>query len=298
MPAFIHRRAEHLLAKNPKMEKSTAFAIATQQGHALGKNPKKYGTKGGKAEAKAKYDKPKKEYVKTPNPGGLETPKLKPMKKKASLGSVLVGIMKEATSVPDSPYLLDQIGKEPKIRPTSAVAPKEKHRVKQAMIPSAGEGPGGGGIAEAAKKLQTSQKIGVPKIEQPKVKPLTAKLAFAVSQYSGTMGPSKFVNYASGQVPFRNPMLRNAGASNEELAMAQKEMKKKTKGWTPLTKVSAMLDELAKLNAIQSPEAQITSSQKVGAPKTTAPPGPSIAQIAKPVGFGRPQPGATKSGAI
>ena len=76
MPAWIHDRAQHLLAKNPDMDKSKAFAIATQQGHSLGKTPKKYGTKSGRQEAKAKYDKPKKEYVKTPNPGKLETPKL------------------------------------------------------------------------------------------------------------------------------------------------------------------------------------------------------------------------------
>jgi hypothetical protein len=76
MPAWIHNRAEHLLAKNPSMNKSMAFAIATQQGHKLGKTPKGFGTKKGKQEAKAKYDKPKKEYVKTPNPGGLESPKL------------------------------------------------------------------------------------------------------------------------------------------------------------------------------------------------------------------------------
>lgn len=85
MPAFIHDRAQHLLAKNPKMSKSQAFAIATQQSHALGKSPKGYGTKQGKQEAKAKYDKPRKEYVKTPNPGKLETPKLKDRKKEAEV---------------------------------------------------------------------------------------------------------------------------------------------------------------------------------------------------------------------
>lgn len=76
MPAWVHDRAQHLLAKNPSMDKSQAFAIATQQGHSLGKTPKGYGTKAGRREAKGKYDKPKKEYVKTPNPGKLETPKL------------------------------------------------------------------------------------------------------------------------------------------------------------------------------------------------------------------------------
>lgn len=76
MPEWIHNRAEHLLAKNPSMTKSQAFAIATQQSHKLGKSPKGYGTKQGKREARAKYDKPRKEYVKSPNPGGLESPKM------------------------------------------------------------------------------------------------------------------------------------------------------------------------------------------------------------------------------
>jgi len=76
MPEWIHNRAEHLLAKNPSMEKSTAFAIATQQSHKMGKSPKGYGTKKGKKVARAKYDKPRKEYVRGANPGKLESPKL------------------------------------------------------------------------------------------------------------------------------------------------------------------------------------------------------------------------------
>lgn len=75
MPEWIHERAEHLLAKNPDMKKETAFAVATQQSHAMGKTPKGYGTAQGKREAKAKFDTPKGD-VKTPNPGGLTTPKL------------------------------------------------------------------------------------------------------------------------------------------------------------------------------------------------------------------------------
>jgi hypothetical protein len=76
MPQWIHNRAEHLLAKNPSMDESEAFAIATQQSHSLGKSPKGYGTAAGRKKAKAKFDKPKKEYVKTPNPGKLESPKM------------------------------------------------------------------------------------------------------------------------------------------------------------------------------------------------------------------------------
>lgn len=75
MPAFIHNRAEHILAKNPTMSKSMAFAIATQQSHALNKSPKGYGTSEGKAEAKSKYDSPK-DYKRTANPGKLKSPKM------------------------------------------------------------------------------------------------------------------------------------------------------------------------------------------------------------------------------
>src|SRR3972149_2614007 len=76
MPEWIHARAEHLLAKNPSMAKSTAFAIATRQSHAKGKSPKVFGTSTGKQEAKEKYDKPKKEYEGKANPGKLTSPKL------------------------------------------------------------------------------------------------------------------------------------------------------------------------------------------------------------------------------
>lgn len=75
MPAWIHGRAEHILAKNPSMPKGEAFAIATQQAHAVGKSPKSYGTLEGRETAKAKYDTPK-DDKKTANPGGLKSPKL------------------------------------------------------------------------------------------------------------------------------------------------------------------------------------------------------------------------------
>ena len=78
---WIHDRAEHILRKNEDMDagsqadKSRAYAIATQQAHKLGKTPKRgagprgmYGTPQGKEDARAKYDKPKGEYVKTPAP--------------------------------------------------------------------------------------------------------------------------------------------------------------------------------------------------------------------------------------
>lgn len=75
MPAWMHQRAEHILTKNPSMPKSEAFAIATQQSHALGKSPKSYGTLEGRETAKAKYDTPK-DDKKTANPGNLSSPKM------------------------------------------------------------------------------------------------------------------------------------------------------------------------------------------------------------------------------
>jgi hypothetical protein len=99
MPAWVHDRAQHLLAKNPNMPKSMAFALATDQGHATGKTPKKYGTSEGRKRAKQKYDKPRKEYVKTPNPGNLETPKLESRKKTAMYGPMAEELLKIAADV-------------------------------------------------------------------------------------------------------------------------------------------------------------------------------------------------------
>jgi hypothetical protein len=95
MPQWIHERAEHLLAKNPSMPKGEAFAVATQQSHALGKSPKGYGTLTGRQTAKAKFDTPK-DDKKTANPGNLETPKLK-----------AAGLMQALTTpIPGTPKLL------------------------------------------------------------------------------------------------------------------------------------------------------------------------------------------------
>jgi hypothetical protein len=70
LPEWIDKRQQHLRAKNPEMPESEAWAISTQQAHAAGTSPKGYGTPAGRHEAKAKYDEPKKDYEKTPDPGG------------------------------------------------------------------------------------------------------------------------------------------------------------------------------------------------------------------------------------
>lgn len=66
----MHDRARHIKAKNPEMPESEAFAIATQQSHALGKSPQGYGTSEGRSKAKAKYDTPG-DDKKTADPGGI-----------------------------------------------------------------------------------------------------------------------------------------------------------------------------------------------------------------------------------
>ncbi len=58
MPAWVLNRAERILQKNPDMDKGEAFAIATQQAHALGKTPQGYGTSEGRRTAKKKYRSP------------------------------------------------------------------------------------------------------------------------------------------------------------------------------------------------------------------------------------------------
>jgi hypothetical protein len=95
----MHQRAEHILAKNPSMPKSEAFAISTQQMHALGKSPKGYGTAGGRLEAKKKYNTPS-DDKKQANPGHLESPKME----KAAIVERLARLA--LTDIPKTPRLL------------------------------------------------------------------------------------------------------------------------------------------------------------------------------------------------
>lgn len=62
---WIYQRAKNLRAKNPDMEESTSFAIATQQAHKVGKSPKGFRTAEGVQTAKNKMTGPVKEYRKT-----------------------------------------------------------------------------------------------------------------------------------------------------------------------------------------------------------------------------------------
>lgn len=117
MPKWIHDRAEHLLAKNPSMPKSQAFAIATQQAHAVGKSPKGYGTNEGRRTAKAKYDTPK-DDKKTANPGQLESAK---MDKKAQV-AMFAAFRDELTKIAANDNFLQALLKIANILPPGATA--------------------------------------------------------------------------------------------------------------------------------------------------------------------------------
>lgn len=88
MPRWVEDRKDYLLKKNPDMEESTAWALATQQARAVGKIPKDYGTAKGRKKAKKKYKKPSSAYEK----------KAKPKKKKAELNSELAALSNELKS--------------------------------------------------------------------------------------------------------------------------------------------------------------------------------------------------------
>lgn len=103
MPAWIHGRAEHILAKNPSMPKSEAFAIATQQSHAAGKSPKGYGTLEGREQARDKYKTPGDDR-KTANPGHLESKKME----KKSMDTVTFGAFADEIQQIKAAGLLDR----------------------------------------------------------------------------------------------------------------------------------------------------------------------------------------------
>jgi hypothetical protein len=106
------------------------------------------------------------------------------------------------------------------------------------------------------------------------------KEAFQTSQYSGPLsyGPFKMT---SGIPPFRSPAMTKGDPT-----VAEKPWM--VGGEKIAGGMNTALDSMG-------PAGRLTQTQRVGAPKTTGVAGPSIADIAKPTGFGKPLAGATKS---
>lgn len=277
MPAWIHDRAEHLLAKNPSMNKSTAFAIATQQSHKLGKTPKGYGTKAGKSEAKKKYDQPRKKYVKGANPGNLETPKLKKRKK-----ADITKFSKMAE------HLKLAIGASPMKPPPlpKPEGPTPQQRLKQSQ--------------DVGSVDSFNQKTQGMKMQEYKpmsmMKQNAIKLGFQKSQYSGPLSMGRFSYRNPLGMPSNPQGMKVAGPPppGEEEEMNGFKKKEGSLSRAARNAIEAMGEWEVKQGAPTTPQGSPNTGMQVGAAKAVAPAGPSIAQLSKPVGYGKPLPGAAK----
>jgi hypothetical protein len=208
------------LARNPSMPKGEAFAIATSQGHALGRNPRGYGTAEGKREAKAKYRTPE-DDVKAANPGHLESSKLafrmgskafkelleagvrnrralveykdKKKKKEASDAEHLVG--GRADGLPDQAVDRRQLRMGVREeREHTSVPSTRKEIAKDHLV----------NIPDYYTRLKRME-AGAPKCKESAMRIALYKEAFQVSQWSGELGPHGGGPYPSGIPPFRRP---------------------------------------------------------------------------------------------
>jgi len=176
-------------------------------------------------------------------------------------------------------YLLDQIPKEPKVRPAQAEAPEPKYRVKSGAAPLGVFGlptkmnANSGFTPE--KQLSKSQGIGVPEMEQPKVEPIKMKVGNV--EHPGTLDL------------LTTALLRSA----ESRAQRKVDVMNSLLGTD--VKV-AMLDEMLKLNGMATtPKGRLHQGQIVGQPKESEPAGPSTSSLSKPYGYGHVQPGTAKN---
>jgi hypothetical protein len=287
MPEFIHNRAEHILAKNPDMPKSQAFAIATQQSHALGKSPKRYGTVEGRREARAKYTTPK-DDVRTANPGSLNSPKLAaaPLRAKLKLlGSVALASIGASAMDRSSDAAIDKaIGAyqhRKKTKQASSFVDEIQKMARERFRDQVKVGQGIDGMdffgdEDMESSYDRIQPSSIPPLRVPSLK---KKAGFAVSQYSGPLshGAIPSVSYIP---PFTRPPLRKVSAT---------EVEKTAYSASGTGKV-----HLPGMRKMPTPAGSLAASKGVATVPAT-PPGPSIAQISKPSGFGKPMPGAVKT---
>ena len=256
MPEWIHNRAEHLLSKNPSMPKHMAFAIATQQSHAIGKSPKGYGTSEGRRTAKSKFTTPK-DDVKKANPGNLSSSKL------ATISDTK--LFRKLVSQPG--YRVAKFEDRVQNLANKSVSSRKSKLQRIADMAS--------GVLEEEDARNTLRKQGsVGKILvtiMRKVAGAGVGAGFTTSQYSGPLSYGGF-KQTSGIPSFTAPSPTKVDPSLEAKTAA-------------LTSPTGAMSAGAKLHA----------SQSIGAPKVSAPPGPSIAEVSKPKGFGKPLSGALKN---
>lgn len=303
MPAWLHNRAEHILAKNPSMPKGEAFAIATQQSHAVGKSPKGYGTSAGRATARAKYPTPG-DDKKTANPGRLSSPK---MEKKALVERLARLAL---TDVPGTPRMMMRQRSPEELAQVQQGITGAVGRIKEPVRTRAHElagrlaSPGRlrGALTGAADlaidhpEIVPMQALPIPGLT-PAYLGLKKGLERAIDRFAPAAGAIKKAEgaptrggfaMASDIPPFRAPNLRTGIQKAGDMlpdgvtynASDFKPVKFTKRGAAALT-----------------PAGRLTQTNGVGMPKVTAPPGPSIADIAKPKGpgFGTGMAGAFKS---
>lgn len=158
--------------------------------------------------------------------------------------------------------------------------------------------------------------------------PQIAKAAFDANQYSGVMNPPAMV-YKSGIPPWQEQPVKTAGPPSELKPKTAGRLKSASElsglerevghgGNAELQKLTSLAvrvaddarpilrkylpggthDDSKEAAAGLTPLSRLNTTTSVGAPKVSTPPGPSIAQISKPTGYGRPISGAAKGNHI
>jgi hypothetical protein len=150
------------------------------------------------------------------------------------------------------------------------------------------------------------QKTDGLKFKPPALKMASIKEAFDTSMYSGPLSEAPFIHRSPRGMPYNPGGIKVSGPPSQgdkkhpdtDTPIADEaERKHASLAGAAAFAIEAIGHWEAKQAAVVSPKSQLTSSQaNKAAPKTSNPSGPSIAQISKPVGFGRPLPGATKVG--
>jgi hypothetical protein len=113
------------------------------------------------------------------------------------------------------------------------------------------------------------------------------KLSFAVSAYSGPLNPS-FLRMESQVPPLAQRSAGTPHRAQRFVGPAVGEARSPTRGGFLLASPQPM-------GKAAADAAARTLAARRRSPNVKTPPGPSIAEISKPVGFGRPLPGALKN---
>ena len=293
MPAWLHARARHILAKNPSMPESQAFAIATQQSHALGKSPNDYGTVKGRKQAKKKYKTPKDDQM-TANPGKLKVALVERLARLAM------------TDVPGTPRMLMrhrspgelaavQKGIEGTVGRLKEPVRAHAHAAAGRLLP---EGRIRSALTRAADlAIDHPEILPMQAVPIPGLTPAYLGAKKGLERALDHFAPMKLAEgaptrggfaMASDVPPFRAPNLR---------AGIQKAGDLLPEGVTYNPGDFKPVNIMKKKAGALTPAGRLAHSKSVGMPKLTAPAGPSIAEQSKPKGpgFGSGNSGAFKT---